>query len=154
MRVTRGAEHLALAAVGAVNDVILGDRPLEAWPARRRRHDVLGSKNGQARRGTAEHDGSLEVRHLGPGHAISGHARVGLLGLAAQQHVNSRILAAKFGHLARAFRYLWWSFGAFVPACFVLWCIGNDDEPRLRLAPPPLPSVAPIFMWLVGRTSA
>ena len=77
--------------------------------------------------------------------------RAYLADLAAQQHVNSRILAAKFGHLARAFSYLWWSFAAFVPACFVLWCM-HDDEPRLGLAPPP--GVAPAFMWLLGRTTA
>ena len=85
-----------LAAVGAVNDVVLTDRPREGRPARRRRHKIFRSKNGQARRGTAEHDGSLEVWHVRPRHAVGCHTRMGLLGLAAQQHVRRRLREARY----------------------------------------------------------
>ena len=43
-----------------------------------------------------------------------------LADLVQQQHVNSVILTAKFGHLQRSYQYLWMAYGVFIPAGLVL----------------------------------
>ena len=44
-----------------------------------------------------------------------------LADLVSQQHINSQILSVKFGHLARAHRFMFWSYAALVPLVALMW---------------------------------
>jgi hypothetical protein len=61
--------------------------------------------------------------------------------LAAQQHQVSNILSVKFGHLSKAYRFLWIAYATFIPACFLLWAAEHD-----------IGTVETSFCWLLAHT--